>query len=262
MTFRFPLSFALSLLLVSCDRQEKSTHAPEDKPALPRVTQSDRPAADPPHRTREPSRSSSKNAADIASPEERNRTLAAEVWDALEIDPKLAREAFSQMTGGSEEKNRLLEHFAMRLAEQNADDALEIALVLSEKEPERAAHLLSDSGVAGRALDVAVVQVAQRWAAQSPADAAAWVVLFDAGEARTAGLKEVLSIWMDADPRAAFAWIPGLAEAPLREEAELGAAHAICELPESDQKKLLKSASAGIRVWVEKLKAKAGTGSP
>lgn len=273
MIARFHPLLWLGLLLVSCDKPEKNPDAPDKAAAALRATKSTRQALDDPSNSRDRLRAAFKKAGEIAAPEERNQALAAAVWEALELDPQLAREGFLQLCAGSEEKNRLVQHFAMRLAEQNVDDAVrwasaletetekslafgKIALVLSEKEPARAARLLSDSGVAGREFDVAVVQVVQRWAAESPADAAAWVVLFDPGEARGAGLKTVLSLWAMNDPQAALAWIAAIPDETVRHQATLAMAEALGEQPESVQDGLLQQATPGLRARLEKTKAK------
>lgn len=264
----------LGLLLASCDRPRKTATEPPTQITAPRVTKSDRPASDDPPRSRDQLQAAFKKADEMASPEERNRALAAAVWDAWELDPELARQGLQQLTTGSEEKNRLIQHFAMRLAELNGNDAVrwaesldtdeeksqafgKIALVLSADEPARAAHLLSDSGVAGRDFDVAVVQVVQRWAAQSPADAAAWVVLFDPGAARSAGLKETLAVWARSDAPAAFSWIAAIQDEQIRDEAMTGLIENIRDQPELSQKELLELATPELRARFETLKAKA-----
>ncbi len=265
----------LGLLLVACDKPKKIAAEPAAQADGPRVTKSNRPAPDELPKSRDQVRATLIKAEQISSPEERNRALAAAIWDALDLEPELAREGLQKLTAGSEEKNRLIQHFAMRLAEQNVEEAVQwaaaletdeekslafgkIALVLSEKEPERAAHLLSDSGVVGREFDVAVVQVVQRWAAQSPVDAAAWVVSFDPGEARSAGLKETISVWARNDPQAAFTWIAAIQDQQIHQEAVAGMAGSLLEQPESVQTALLKLASPEIRDSFEKLKAESG----
>lgn len=260
----------LGLLLVSCEKPRKPAAAVTET-EKPRITKSHRPAGveAPPQRDR--LRAAFQQAAETGPPEARDRALAAAVWDALELEPDLARDGLQRITPGTDEKNRLIEHFAMRMAEQSPEDAVSwahslatdeekslafgrIALVLSESDPERAATILSDSGVAGRDFDVAVVQVIQRWAAESPAAAAAWVMAFDAGEARSAGMREIVSVWIGNDSQAAFAWISTILNPELRQEAELGAAQFILEEPDS---MLLESASPEIQRAFEKLKAEA-----
>ncbi|MES2919993.1 MAG: hypothetical protein V4819_00500 [Verrucomicrobiota bacterium] len=270
----FPL-LVISLLLIGCEKSKRIATEPAERTAGPRVTKSDRPPPDEPPKSRDQLLRAFKKAEEIRSPEDKNRALAAAIWDALDLEPELARQGLQQLTAGSDEKNRLLQHVAMRLAEQNVDDAVKwataletedeksqafgkIALVLSADEPERAAHLLSDSGVAGREFDVAVVQVVQRWAAQSPSDAAAWVVLFDPGETRSAGLKETLSVWSRNDPQAAFAWIAAVEDEQIHREAVAGMAEIILEQPESAQEEQLKLATPEMRAAFEKLKADAG----
>jgi hypothetical protein len=176
-----------------------------------------------------------KSAAGIESLATREKAIADVAWNALETDPDLAWEALLQLPADGSEKIRLLQHYAMRLAEQNPDEALawastlgtseevaaacgQIALIIAETDPQRAANLLSESGIAGRTFDVATIQVIQRWAAQSPSNAAAWVALFPQGAAREAGIKIIAEQWLARDAPAAIAWSDTLHEEGLREE--------------------------------------------
>jgi hypothetical protein len=274
MTARHPLFCCLALLLVSCDKPKEAAVAPEKPAAPPRVTKTLRPVRTEPVGTPEDLRENFEKAQKIESPTERNHALEEIVWDALELDPQLAADGFLKLTAGSDEKNRLIQHYAMRLAEQSLDEAIKwaatlgsekeqslaydnIALVLAESEPERAAQLLSESGVAGRDFDVAVVQVLQRWAALAPEGAAGWVVLFDEGEARSAGLKAVVGTWSRTDPEAALTWIQSLQNPAIHEEAIHGMAETILDLPEGAQDDLLRLVTPEIRARFERLKTEA-----
>lgn len=273
MIARISQLLGVGLLLAACDKPKNAAPEAASPTDPPRVTKSVRSTPPESPKSRDQLVAAFKQAEEIASPEERNRALAEAIWDSLELDPGLARGGLQKLTAGSDEKNRLIQHLAMRLAEQNVDEAVKwaaaletedekshafgkIALVLSEKDPAGAAHLLSDSGVAGREFDVAVVQVVQRWAAQSPADAAAWVVLFDPGEARSAGIKETISVWLRNDPQAALAWIAAIQSEQIHQEAVAGMAESILEQPESVQKDLLNLATPETRAAFEKLKTR------
>jgi hypothetical protein len=263
----------LSLWLVSCEKSKnQATIAEQSKQA--RVTKSERPERDELAATPVELREMMKRAVAIQSLQEREQALQEIVWNAIEIDPDLAQEAFLQMTPGSEEKNQLIQHFAMTLAGENHEAAMQwaaglkndqeealalnsIALVLSENDPVKAAQILLDSGVAGRDLDVAVVQVIQRWADISPTDAAAWVQLFDSGEARQAGLKAIISTWIRADPRGTMSWISSLQRPEIYQDATLGMAETIFDLPKSEQEEMLQIAAPEVRAHFEKLKSSA-----
>lgn len=263
----------LSLWLVSCEKS-KNQAAVTEQSKQARVTKSERPERDELAATPAELREMMKRAVTIQSPQEREQALQEIVWNAIEIDPDLAQEAFLQMTPGSEEKNQLIQHFAMTLAGENHEAAMQwasglkndqekalalnsIALVLSENDPVKAAQILLDSGVAGRDLDVAVVQVIQRWADISPTDAAAWVQLFDSGEARQAGLKAIISTWIRADPRGTMSWISSLQRPEIYQDATLGMAETIFDLPVSEQEEMLKIAAPEVRAHFEKLKSSA-----
>lgn len=274
MILRHPLFCCLALLLVSCDKPKEEAVTPEKATEPPRVTKTVRPVTSEPVSTPEEIRVTFENAQAIQAPELRNKALEEVVWDALELDPHLAAEAFLKLTPHSEEKNRLIQHYAMRLAEQSLDESMKwaatlqseeerslaydnIALVLAESEPERAAQMLSESGVAGRDFDVAVVQVLQRWAASSPEGAAGWVVLFEEGEARTAGLKAVVGIWSRTDPEGAVMWLDSLQNPTIRSEASDGLAQSILDLPEGAQDEMLRRVNPDVRTRFEKLKTEA-----
>lgn len=168
--------------------------------------------------------------------EERDAALAEVVWNALETDPDLAREALDHLTEDGAERVRLIGHFAMTRAEADPEAALawaarldsevemaaafgKIALVMADEDPVRAAHVLSESGIAGREFDLVVVQALQRWASRAPRDAADWVLLFPPGRARDAGLATVVSEWVSKDGPAAVAWLGEIKAPEVREAA-------------------------------------------
>lgn len=272
---RFFLLCWLGLMLLSCEKPRELKAPPENQdPPPPRVTKVDRSAREDHPATPEQLQSNLKTAENIESPEQRNKALEEVIWNSLELAPELAQEGFRKLAPGSEEKKRLIQHFAMRQAEDALPDAISwastldtdlekslafdsIALVLAESDPLRAAQMLSESGVAGRDFDVAVVQVVQRWAAISAADAAAWVVLFEPGEARRAGLKEVVAVWSRANPEGTLSWMDSLQDPAIHQEAVSGMAQTILELPEDGRHDLLQFATPEIRSSFEKLQADA-----
>ncbi|RYD65388.1 MAG: hypothetical protein EOP84_31970, partial [Verrucomicrobiaceae bacterium] len=207
MIARIPAVFCLSALLLSCNEEKQTEQVQEDQVPAKRVTKSDRASSmKEQKRVQDQRRTALEAATNLPEGEERNQAIAQWVWDTFEMDPQVAQEGIAKLTPGSPEKNRLLEHFAMRMVERDIDEAktwassLEtdeeksvafgaIAAAVSKESPEDAAQLLSDSGVAGRDFDVAVVQVIQNWSATAPDKAADWVARFDNGESRKAGLK-------------------------------------------------------------------------
>ena len=267
----------LCLLLVSCDKQPETSqntdHGAKSE-ALPKITKSARtPRVEIPE-VREKFHVSLDEANRISSPAERDKAVAEIVWNHLELDSSLALEAFQQLTPGSPERVRLIQHFAMRLAERDIEAAIKwagtlenpeeislaygrISLVLAETDPARAANLISESGMAGREFDVAVVQVIQRWAANAPADAAAWVILFDPGQARTAGIETVVALWAESDMPATLTWIASLQNETLLQEARAAMAAAILQQPSETQTEWLKRTPPEIRAEFEKMKAQA-----
>ena len=103
---------------------------------------------------------------ELDSPGERERALAKVAWDALELDPELAREAMDRLApdsdgadppdpaprdahgGGKSGRGARMGRLA-RHGERTRRGFGHIALVISDSDPERAANLLSESGIAG-----------------------------------------------------------------------------------------------------------------
>jgi hypothetical protein len=195
-------------------------------------------------------------------PDARDKALAEVVWNAMEIHPETAREAFLQLSADSPEKLRLIRHRAMRSAAENPDEAIDwaagldseieisaatsqIALELATKDPVRAANLLSDFGIEGREFDVAVVQVVQRWAANAPPDAVAWVRKFAAGEVRQASLQAVFERWLIQDSVAAIQWAQSIDDGSLRHETESAISSVLIQQPETTRERWLEEDQTG-----------------
>lgn len=236
MTYQFQPWICLGLLLIaSCERQEKTGRSEEEK-AGPRITHSSRPPRETTPDKKEELREELAKARMCAEPQERDKLLAQVAWNAMELDPEVAREAIDSLMLESPDRIALLQHFAMRMADENPDEALKwaatlesereaaaarvrIALVIADSDPARGANLLSEHGLANREFEVAVVQVLQRWSNKSPQDAAAWVAVFPPGEFRKAGVETVASGWLGSDPQAAFAWLSTIGDEQIRTEA-------------------------------------------
>lgn len=200
----------------------------------------------------------------IESPAAREKAFAEVAWNSIEIDSELAHEAFQKLPADSTEKIRLIQHYAMRLAEQDPDEALawastvgsgqeiaaangQIALVLAETDPRRAANLLSASDAVCGEFDVALVQVLQRWAARSPSEAAAWAVLFPPGAVRQAGIKIIAGQWLARDASAAFDWFGKLQDEELRKETARALEGVILQQPRDIRDAWLQHADARIQ---------------
>jgi hypothetical protein len=268
MKLRLHACLWLGLLAGACEKSKQAADSSGETPAVPRVTRKERPPPERAPDVRKKLRGALANASDIDSPAERDRAVSAVAWDALELDPELAREAMDKLTPDGPERISLLQHVAMRMAEENPDAALEwaaalgtesekaaafgrIALVLADTDPERAANLLSESGIEGRTFDVAVVQVLGRWAEKSPADAAAWVAMFPPGNSREAGIKSVISRWTGNDPAAAFSWMAGIQDEAVRGESAQAAAEALIRQPETVREEWLGLMEGTLRSEIE-----------
>jgi hypothetical protein len=272
--FALGMSCLTCLLMISCEKPESEDSLKDTTATQTRSTRAGHVPRKPVQGSLAELRKILKTAADIESPAAREKAIADVAWNALETDPDLAVKAFLQLPTGSPEKIRLIQHYAMRLAEQNPDEALawaatleseeeisaahsQIALALAETDPQRAANLLSESGIVSREFDVTVVQVVQRWAAQSPPETAAWVAMFPPGPAREAGIKIIADRWLQADPQAAFSWLAELKDAGVRKEAALGMEESILQQPGDIRDTWLQHADDSIRSELEQQRERA-----
>jgi hypothetical protein len=262
------LPFLLALALLGCDKAEKTNSASAGEVSnKPAITKSHRP--DTPAERKTHLREELKTATENEVPEIRAHAIAEVAWNAIDLEPEIALNALSKLSTDNPERIRLLHHHAMRLAESNVEDALawadtlgsetetaaakqKIALVIAADDPQKAASLLSDIGLAGRDFDVAAVQVLQLWSQKSPTDAAAWVVMFPAGDSRSAGIKAVLTSWLGNDAKAAFAWPASLTNETLRAEAEKELQNALLELPNDRRDTALTHASQEMREEIQR----------
>jgi len=251
----------LTLLMVGCEKSSPTGDL-EDSSTLasPSERRGHRPrdlSPDPPQSPREVMEKADK----LESPAAHEKALADIAWNAIESDPALAHEAFQRLPTDSPERIRLIQHYAIAMAEADVEAALawadaldsdgeiaaakaQIALAIAETDPRRAANLLSESGVAGREFDVAVVQVIQRWSAKSVPDAAAWVITFPPGAAREASIGVIAGQWLPSDPTAAFAWFNTLQNEDLRKEAARAMEGVLLQQPSEIRDAWLQHANA------------------
>jgi hypothetical protein len=234
--FRQCLWPSVALCLAACDRSSPHAREVDEKPG-PQVTKSGRAPRDLPRVS--PAQALGEalvRAESLAEAVERDKALAQIAWDAIETDPAMAYEVLAKITAESVDKIPLIQHIAMRMADEDVAAALEwastlesereaaaarvrIALVVADADPARAAGLLSEHGLANREFDVAVVQVLQHWVGKSPPDAAAWVAMFPPGDFRKEGIRTVVSQWTLNNPQATFAWLASQSDEGIRTEA-------------------------------------------
>ena len=262
----------LCMAVSACDKP-KSSHAPAGENSTPpSVTRTERPPLNP----GKDARAAFTSAGQIESPADRETAIEKVAWDALEADPDLAREAMEKLTPDSAGRIRLIQQLAVRMAEKNVNEALtwaiargtdqeraaavgHVALVLSDSQPDRAAGLLSEFGIAGRSFDVVTVQVLNRWAAQSPADAAAWVSIFPPGKAREAGIQAVIPKWVESDAEAAFSWMATVEDESIRKESTKAMAKALLLQPANVRDEWLGHADPKLRGEID---ARLDAGTP
>lgn len=269
MKYRFHPIAALCIgwSLVACDRQKNHTTDHEDDPPAKQTTAT-RPARIRTAAEKNEQQESLTSALQIEAPEERQKAIAEIAWNVLETHPQLAEDALAKLTTDGEDRLQLIEHFAMTKASEDPDTAMawarslesdleistalgQIALVIADTDPHRAAQLLSDSGMEGRQFDVAVVQVLERWAEQDPLQATDWVISFPPGEARKAGLSATFSAWADRDTSKALSWMATVESSDLRQEVARAMAEALVLHDAESRETWLTQADPKVRAEIE-----------
>lgn len=218
---------ALALFLFSCEKKGESTSS-ETASGQEHATKRPRPEHSGSRRENEREsqvalKEAYQTAQQEADPAAREKAISSIAWDAIDVDPELAREAFVELTPGSEEARKLTAHFAMRLADDSPDKALEwarsleqpnmrddavsrVAVVISSEDPKRAITLATNSVPEGILRDRTVAQIAQRWSQTAPSDAATWIASLPAGSARRYSVQYLTKAWSESDPRAFSKW--------------------------------------------------------
>ena len=186
----------------------------------------------------------------------RQQALEKLAWDAIDVDPDLAREAFEGLEPDSGASRKLVAHFAMRLADEDPERAIawahaleqpterteafgSIAVVIAAMDPERGASLAMTEMPEGKSRDRALVLVSQRWAQAAPEQAADWVTGLPDGAARKAGLHEVISRWLASEPLAAATWIEARPEKELQMAALAELASMLRNEPQEKREQIL-----------------------
>ncbi|QJE98936.1 hypothetical protein [Luteolibacter luteus] len=186
----------------------------------------------------------------------RQQALEKLAWDAIDVDPDVAREAFEQLEPDSEASRKLVAHFAMRLADEDPEKAIawaqgleqsaerteafgSIAVVIAARDPERGAALVMAEMPEGKPHDRALVLVSQRWVQVAPEQAAEWVAGLPEGAARKAGLHEVISRWLAREPLAAATWIEARPEKGVQMAALAELASMLRNEPEEKKEQIL-----------------------
>jgi len=268
MSARFPLYLLLAVLLVSCDKRQDSGDAASSNDSKRSATHGVRPPHERTVRSPKELRESLGSAQKIESAEERDQALAEIALDAFESEPEIAAAAFKQMTTDSEARMPLIQQYAMLYVAQDPQKALTWADSLgSEKEIDAAkeliVHSLHEADLAGAAKHLAkaglanagpespIMYVLERWTADAPADAAAWVVTFPASESRSVVVGNVASQWVVADPQAALSWLAELANPAVRNDASHAMAEALAKQPPAERETMLESADPAVRTELE-----------
>lgn len=230
--------------VVSCDKPPSSASpGAEEGPQKTRVERSSRgiPTG------RDQLRVAFEAAKSLEFDDKRNQALAKVAWEALETVPDIAAMAIRELPTGSDVKNSLMEAYLRKLIEkEKVEEALMwsesfrdtasarsiLAMVLSEKDPAKAANFLEASSFAAPEVDPAVDQVLRTWVRQNPGDAISWTTELPAGKARTTGLRIALSQWLNSDATAAFSWVSAQSKLAVRQEAVDAIAESLYEVPD------------------------------
>ena len=258
----------LPLVLVGACRKSSTDELSET--ADPSVKFRDRPArdgsaeVDPVERVR----ISYEEALVLEDSAEQQRVFAEVAWDAIELDPELAQEAFARLETGTEASKRLIGHFVMRLADEDPVAAVEwargledpaerseglgrAAVVIANQEPQLAGDLVVNEMEPGRSRDRSAVQVVQRWSQSNPEAALSWAESLDSRPARQAGMSEAVGRWMSRDESAVVSWLVAVETEQARAEAVLAVADALGRMPDEESQRIIGLLDGELRERVE-----------
>jgi hypothetical protein len=262
--------FTVTALLVSCDETKRSASPGDASESGPRA----------PHAKREGSTATARKAKHrkaleaalkIESPDDRDQALAAVVRDALEVAPDISAEAFKHLSPASAGKQALLQSCAKQLIGKSPEAALAWAdslgeardvlsakaqaiRLLGESDPARAVKLLSGAGfeIGKPPGSFIATTTVRRWAAKSPADAAAWAIGLPPDGSRKVAIRAAVSEWIKNDSPATLAWMAGIDDDALRQEASHAVAENLVRTPPSMREAMLESAAPALRGELER----------
>jgi hypothetical protein len=265
-------SAAVLLLLVSaCEKKSESSSGGENRsgaPSKPTRTERRDLRAERETEAKTELRKALEAAESETDPAAREKALATVAWDGIDIDREIAQKAFAGLTPGGEEARRLIAHFAMRMADDDPEAALEwargleqpverddaisrIAVVISTSDPQRGASLALEEVPEGLPRNRAVVQIVQRWSQTAPADAATWITSLPDGPARKGAIRNLSTIWSESDGAALSRWVS--AHEALAPEVVAGVADSLRLIPDEATRaqRLASFTDQGFRQRVE-----------
>ena len=254
-------------VLASCDKADEAKNSKDNVDSNPRARRIERPPLES-QGTRGRLLASLEAAKRLETPEERDKALTEVGRNALESAPDIVAEAIRELPLGSPEAAELIQACVANLMKRSPDEASawadslkddslkrqareEIAVLLVESEPERAIQMLANSNETTGEIGPALEQVLQVWTGRAPKDAAVWASRLPAGESRNAGIKTVVSQWVQTDPAASTSWVKSLSDPKLRQGAVRGMAESLQGLPPFIRDSMLEPADPGIRSEIE-----------
>lgn len=250
------------LALVSCDQpaSPKVSPAPvaEAKP-VPKVKAPARPLIELPP---EPEVAAAKpgdhhrgllaKALEEKDQETREGVVEAVAWEVMDRYPDVFQEALSKLPPESPSAQRLMAHCAVKLAVDDPDTAIAIALglkdpqhkievsanlavMMAEAHPVKAAKLVSGQIPQGSVQSEYAIKVVQLWAGQDSPGAAAWVATFPPGKVRSEGVQAAVLGWFHNDQAGLSDWLGSSSSEPVKAEAVAALAALIKAQPEAER---------------------------
>src|SRR5262249_15778739 len=155
--------------------------------------------------------------------EEKNSGLIAIAYEAIRTSPKDALWLASELGSGLS-RDALISHAVREWAVNDSDAPVawaeqmqssslreqvfaNVAILLSETDPARAAALALEKLPNDGGQNSTVVSIVQRWAQTEPNAAADWVVRFPQGPLRDAALENLIQLWADKNADDAAGWL-------------------------------------------------------
>lgn len=258
------LLILLGILLVSCqDKKEDMSTAPSGNDS-PRRSRSERGHRVGVQMNNDELQKNFKAARKLISAGERDKSLVATAWNALESSSEISGKVIEEISFGTEEKNLLIEaYIQMLLAEGKFEEAeawakslgneIDITTALSKigeirghSDPEKDALALSESDFTGEMTPQAE-EVVRNWAARDPNKAAEWLRKMPEEEARANGFRVLIGGWLAKDSPGVFSWASSQTDPQFRQEAMTGVVGFLNEQPAPIRNSLLEGADETVR---------------
>ena len=258
------------LLALGCEKRERDGN--DKTPSAQESPQARRPSRPPRDETtssRQEFEEALRAAKELTSPEERATALADLARRWIEDHPAWFDRVLREIPVESEQVPGLVEAYLSTVLARDLNEAIHwtdsledpalhaialerlAAIMPEERLADAATSLLDGNRLAVHGIDTVSEQFLQRWSAQDPATAAAWLARMPAGEAQNAGTQRLAGQLVMTSPDIAAAWLEALPFNTLRPTALDAMAATLANLPDPIRESMLGTPDSTLRTLLQ-----------